>query len=116
MIGTREFALMKAGTVLINTSRGSILDETALLASLEEGRLAAAGLDVLDGEPATRDHPLVAYARRRHNLIITPHIGGFCPDAVKCAVAYAARRIAGILSPAHDALRCDSVGISSSSL
>jgi D-3-phosphoglycerate dehydrogenase len=52
MIGKREFGLMKTGVVLINTSRGSITDEGALLASLEEGRLGAAGLDVLDGEPA----------------------------------------------------------------
>ena len=98
MIGKREFALMKTGAVLVNTSRGSIIDEGALLASLEERRLGAAGLDVLDGEPAIDRHPLVAYARQRDNLIITPHIGGFCPDAVRSAVAHAARRIAKVLS------------------
>jgi len=97
MIGRRELALMKPGAVLINTSRGSVTDEGALLAALEEGRLAAAGLDVLDGEPSTDGHPLVAYARRRDNLVITPHIGGFSPDAVNLVVAHAARRIAGVL-------------------
>ncbi len=98
MIGKRELALMKPGAVLINTSRGSIIDEGALLASLEEGRLGAAGLDVLDGEPAIDQHSLVAYARKRNNLVITPHIGGFCPDAVSLAVGHAARRIAKVLS------------------
>ena len=98
MIGKRELSLMKTGAVLINTSRGSIIDEEALLASLEEGRLGAAGLDVLDGEPAIDQHPLAAYARKRANLLITPHIGGFCPDAVNLVVAHAARRIVGVLS------------------
>lgn len=98
MIGKREFALMKSGAVLINTSRGSITDEGALLAALEEGRLGATGLDVLDGEPAIDHHPLVEYARRHENLIVTPHIGGFCPDAVKIVVAHAARRIVQALT------------------
>jgi D-3-phosphoglycerate dehydrogenase len=98
MIGKREFGLMKTAVVLVNTSRGSILDESALLASLKEGRIGAAGLDVLDGEPTIDHHPLVIYARGHDNLIITPHIGGFCPDAVRLAVAYAARRIARALS------------------
>jgi D-3-phosphoglycerate dehydrogenase len=94
LIGKRELGLMKAGAVLINTSRGCIIDEGVLLASLEEGRLGAVGLDVLDGEPAIDQHPLVAYARQRDNLVITPHIGGYCPDAVNLVVAHAARRIA----------------------
>jgi D-3-phosphoglycerate dehydrogenase len=98
MIAKPEFALMKAGAVLINTSRGSIIDEGALLASLEDGRLGAAGLDVLDGEPAIEHHPLVEYARSHDNLVITPHIGGFCPDAVKIVVAHAARRIVQALT------------------
>lgn len=97
MIGKREFALMKAGAVLVNTSRGSITDEEALLAALEDGRLGAAGLDVLEGEPLTDRHPLVIYARRKENLVITPHIGGFSPDAVTIVVAHAARRIAAVL-------------------
>lgn len=97
LIGKRELALMKPGSVLVNTSRGSITDEGALLAALEDGRLGAAGLDVLDGEPSTDRHPLVGYARRKDNLVITPHIGGFSPDAVTIVVAHAARRIAALL-------------------
>lgn len=93
LIGAREFSLMKRGVTLINTSRGSITDEAALLASLEEGRIGAAGLDVLDGEPAIDRHRLVEYARSHDNVVITPHIGGFCPEAVEIVVAHAARRI-----------------------
>jgi phosphoglycerate dehydrogenase-like enzyme len=98
LIGKHEFARMKPGAVLINTSRGSVTDERALLASLQNGRLAAAGLDVLEGEPAVRDHCLVEYARTHENLIITPHIGGFCPEAVQIVVAHAARRIVDVLA------------------
>jgi D-3-phosphoglycerate dehydrogenase len=88
---------MKLGAVFINTSRGGLTDEKALLESLLEGRIGAAGVDVLEGEPAIDEHPLVGYARTHDNLIITPHIGGFSPDAVKTVVAYAARRIADVL-------------------
>ena len=97
MIGAREFALVKPGAVFINTSRGAVTDERGLLNSLIEGRLAAAGIDVLDGDPEIERHPLVEYARTHDNLIITPHIGGFSPDAVKIVVAHAARRIRAAL-------------------
>lgn len=93
MIGIREFGLMKAGAVFINTSRGGLTDEAALLEALSSGRIAAAGLDVLEGEPVVNRHPLVEYARKHNNLIITPHIGGFSPDAVKTVVRHAAKRI-----------------------
>jgi D-3-phosphoglycerate dehydrogenase len=98
MLGKREFSLMKPGVVLVNTSRGGITDEGALLAALVEGHLGAVALDVLDGEPAIDCHPLVKYAQTHDNLIITPHIGGHCPDAVKLVVRHAARRIVSVLS------------------
>ena len=65
---------MKPGAFLINTSRGAIVNEAALLAALESGRLGGAGLDVLEGEPDTANHPLVRYARTHDNLLITPHV------------------------------------------
>jgi len=99
LIGAREFKLMKPGVVFINTSRGALIDERALLNGLLEGRIAAAGLDVLDGEPAVENHRLLEYARSHDNLIITPHIGGFSPDAVKKTVEHAAKRIAAFLKP-----------------
>lgn len=97
LIGAREFSRMKPGAIFINTSRGGLTDERALLQSLEEGRLSAAGVDVLEGEPAIDRHPLVEYARTHENLLITPHIGGFSPDAVRAVVSHAAQRIAKVL-------------------
>ena len=77
LIGPQVFSAMKRGAYLINTSRGGIVDERALVNALESGTLAGAALDVLDGEPAiSADHPLVAYARAHDNLLIVPHIGG----------------------------------------
>ncbi|HET7681154.1 MAG TPA: NAD(P)-dependent oxidoreductase [Xanthobacteraceae bacterium] len=84
---------MKPGAFLINTSRGAIVDEKALLAALESGHLGGAGLDVLEGEPDTADHPLVHYAQTHDNLLITPHVGGFSPDAVRVVCAHAAGKI-----------------------
>jgi len=99
MLGKREFDLMKPETVFINTSRGGLTEEHALLEALKEGRVGAAGLDVLDGEPDIQRHPLVDYARSHDNLLITPHIGGFSPDAVKIVVAHAAKQIVRVLTP-----------------
>lgn len=84
----------KPGLILINTSRGAIVDEAALLDGLTSGRIGAAGLDVLDGEPDIADHPLARYAQTHDNLLITPHIGGFSPDAVRRVCQRAAEKIA----------------------
>jgi D-3-phosphoglycerate dehydrogenase / 2-oxoglutarate reductase len=101
MLGRREFARIKPGAIFINTSRGAVTDEDALLSALFEGRLAAAGVDVLEGEPNIDLHPLVQYARTHDNLIITPHIGGFSPDAVKVVVRHASQRVFKVLSAVH---------------
>lgn len=93
LLGPREFNLIKCGAVLINTSRGGVIDEAALLSALLEGRLAAAGLDVLTGEPEIAGHPLVEYARTHDNLIITPHIGGYSPDALRHVLSFSCQRI-----------------------
>jgi D-3-phosphoglycerate dehydrogenase len=86
------FECIKPGAIFINTSRGAIADEAAHLKSLEDGRVGAAGLDVLEGEPEVADHPLRLYAETHDNLLITPHCGGFSPDAVGKVVAHATRR------------------------
>jgi D-3-phosphoglycerate dehydrogenase len=91
LVSAALFARIKPGAIFINTSRGAIADEAALLAGLKTGRVGAAGVDVLDGEPAVADHPLLAYARAHDNLLITPHCGGFSPDAVARVSAHAAR-------------------------
>ena len=92
LVSRERIALLQPGSILINTSRGEIVDEAALLDALVTGRVAAAGLDVLAGEPDVQNHPLRRYAERHHNLLITPHIGGFSPDAVRIAVRFAATR------------------------
>ena len=99
LVGTREFGLMKDGAVLINTSRGVIVDQNAFLRALESGKLRAAGVDVLEGEPDIAGHPLVEYARRHQNLVITPHIGGFSPDALVTVLSFAAKKALGELVP-----------------
>jgi D-3-phosphoglycerate dehydrogenase len=93
LLGPEEFGLIKEGAVLVNTSRGEVIDESSLLTALLEGRLAAAGLDVLTGEPRVADHPLIEYARRHANLLITPHIGGYSPEALKYVLSFSCRRI-----------------------
>lgn len=93
-----SFERMKRGTVLVNTSRGAVIDEDALLDALKDGRVAAAGLDVLSGEPDIAASPLWEYARSHPNVLITPHIGGYSPDAVRVVVTHSARRILAHLS------------------
>ncbi|PTM43443.1 D-2-hydroxyacid dehydrogenase family protein [Bosea sp. 124] len=70
VIGARELGLMKSGAILVNTSRGPLVDEAALIAALEAGTLIAA-LDVYDREPLPPEHPL----RRLANTVLTPHLG-----------------------------------------
>jgi phosphoglycerate dehydrogenase-like enzyme len=71
LVGTSELALMRPTAYLVNTSRGPIVDEAALLDALHAGRIAGAALDVYDTEPLPGDHPL----RRAPNTVLTPHIG-----------------------------------------
>jgi phosphoglycerate dehydrogenase-like enzyme len=71
LVGARELGLMKHSAYLINTSRGPIVDEAALIAALREKRIAGAGLDVFDVEPLPVNHPL----RALDNAVLTPHLG-----------------------------------------
>lgn len=80
LIGRRHFGLMKPTAYYINTARGELNDEPAILEALRRGRIAGAALDVLANEDPTGghipSHPLVRYARAHKNLIIVPHLGG----------------------------------------
>ncbi len=69
MLGAQQFARMKPGAVLINTARGPIVDETALIAALQQGVIAGAALDVFEKEPLSADSPLASM----HNVILTSH-------------------------------------------
>jgi phosphoglycerate dehydrogenase-like enzyme len=71
LVGAKEIDLMKPTAYLINTSRGPIIDEAAMLAALRDKTIAGAGLDVFDVEPLPLDHPL----RKMDNVVITPHLG-----------------------------------------
>jgi phosphoglycerate dehydrogenase-like enzyme len=71
LIGARELGLMKRSAYLVNTSRGPIVDEAALVRALQDGTIAGAGLDVFDEEPLPLEHPF----RRLPNTAITPHLG-----------------------------------------
>jgi D-3-phosphoglycerate dehydrogenase len=83
MIGKREISLMKPGAYLVNTARGELVDEAALLESLQKRGLGGAALDVLEEEYTKRppDDPLLEYARTHDNLILTPHIGGMTVES-----------------------------------
>jgi len=93
LLRREHFEAMKPGAVFVNTSRGELVDEAALLDALRAGRLRGAGLDVLAGEPEIADHPLRRYAAEHGNLVITPHIGGYSLDAVATVLRFSAGRI-----------------------
>ena len=73
--------------------RPCVMDEDALVDALASGRLSAVGADVLVAEPEPEKSPLWRYAQQHDNVVITPHIGGFCPDAVDHVVAFTCQRI-----------------------
>ena len=71
LVTAKELGLMKKTAYLVNTSRGPIIDEKALLDALNKKQIAGAGLDVFDVEPLPLDHPY----RKMDNVVITPHLG-----------------------------------------
>ena len=85
---------MKRSAYLVNTSRGPIVDEGALVAALRSGAIAGAGLDVFDTEPLPDDHPL----RNLPNTVITPHIGYVTIETYRVFYADAAEDISAFLS------------------
>ena len=70
IVGAEDLARMKPGAIIVNTSRGPLIDQSALIAALREGRIRA-GLDVFDEEPLPADHPLLACP----GTMLTPHLG-----------------------------------------
>ena len=94
-----RIAKMKDGVILVNTSRGKIIDEEALLAGLESGKVGGFGADVIVGE--WRDdlagHPLIAYARENDNVTIVPHVGGVTWEAQTITLSFVAEKMAAIM-------------------
>jgi D-3-phosphoglycerate dehydrogenase len=99
LFGREVFSRFKHGAYFINTSRGEVIDEQALLECLERGNLAGAAVDVLAGEfepgfdRRVHEQPLVKYAAEHSNLIITPHIGGSTVDAWGLTQEYTVRKV-----------------------
>jgi D-3-phosphoglycerate dehydrogenase len=81
-LGKRELEKMKPSGILINTARGPIVDEQALLDVLTAGRIAGAGLDVFDVEPLPNGHPLT----HLENVVLTPHSAGITPEALEAGL------------------------------
>ena len=90
MIGADAFSRMKPGAILVNTARGAIVDEEALIAELREGRLGAAGLDVFETEPLPKDHPL----RKLPNAVLTPHNAGMTPEVLEAGLLLSVENLA----------------------
>ncbi|MBN1555371.1 MAG: hydroxyacid dehydrogenase [Phycisphaerae bacterium] len=100
LMNRETFAKMKPDSVLVNTARGDLVDEAALLEALESGKLLAAGLDVIHNEwdSDISRRPLMQYAQTHHNLIVTPHIGGASFESVVEARKFMARKMADFLT------------------
>ena len=94
LIAAREFALMKPTTLLINTARGAIVDEAALLEALSTKRIAAVGLDVFTTEPLPRGHPLTQLP----NVVLTPHSAGITPEALEAGLQMAIENVRNFLA------------------
>lgn len=95
LFNAATLARMKSGAILINTSRGAIIDENALLQALQNGRLGGAGVDVIDGEwnRNLEKHPLISYARDHDNLVISPHTGGVTYESQAMAYRFMAEKL-----------------------
>ena len=93
MFNARAFALMKPGAVFINTARGSLVDQEALLDALDRGHLFGAGLDVTEPEPLPADHPLL----HRPNVVVTPHIASGTAEGRKRIFAIAMEQVLTVL-------------------
>ena len=94
MIGEKQLASMKQGSILINTARGGSVDEAALYQALVNGHLSAAAMDVVEHEPVTADHPLLSL----ENVIITPHVGMYSKEAVNAVGMICAQNAAAFAS------------------
>ncbi|PZE20602.1 C-terminal binding protein [Paenibacillus xerothermodurans] len=93
MIGENQFSLMKKDAIIINTSRGPVINESALVKALQSGLIGGAALDVLEEEPMVKDHPLLSM----DNVILTPHVAWYSEEAAEEMRSKAAAGIIDVL-------------------
>ena len=93
MISDREFGLMKPTAVFINACRGPVVDEAALIRAMQGGKVAQAGLDVLEEEPTSPDNPLL----RMDNVLVTPHLASFTQESGEKSRTFAMYNAARVL-------------------
>jgi phosphoglycerate dehydrogenase-like enzyme len=94
ILGAAELAQMQPGAVVVNTSRGPLIDQAALISALKEGRIAGAGIDVFDQEPLPPDHPILAAP----NTVLTPHLGYVTEENYRTYFAGAVEAVQGYLA------------------
>jgi phosphoglycerate dehydrogenase-like enzyme len=94
LIGARELAMMRNSAIILNCSRGGIIDEAALAEALTAGRIAGAGIDVFEAEPPPADHPLFALP----NVVLSPHVAGVTESGMKGMASACADAIDAIVA------------------
>ncbi len=92
MMSDREFGMMKPTAVLINACRGPVVDEAALIRAMNDSKIAAAGLDVLEEEPTPKDNPLL----HMDNVLVTPHLASFAQEAGEKSRVFAMQNVARV--------------------
>jgi len=97
MINRESLALMKEGAILVNTARGGLIDQQALLEAVQSRKLYAVGLDVFEGEPLAAGHVFSGVP----NVVLTPHVGGVTNDAYVNTGTAAARNVLAVLAGIH---------------
>lgn len=85
IVNAETIALMKKGAIIVNTARGGLIDEPALVSALESGHIKAAGLDVFEQEPPDKANPLLSF----DNVTVSPHVGGLTYEAFKAMMVEA---------------------------